>query len=143
MMGSPEQTQPWPTPVPDQDSEPYWAGTRQEELLLQRCEDCGNVQHYPRLFCTQCRGQRLTWTAACGRGVIYTRTVVRRAPTQALRSEAPYVIAIVELAEGPRIMANVVDAPVDDITIGSAVVVGFRDQDGTMVPVFRLAANPG
>jgi uncharacterized OB-fold protein len=69
--------------------------------------------------------------------------VVRRAPTQALRSEAPYVIAIVELAEGPRIMANVVDAPVDDITIGSAVVVGFRDQDGTMVPVFRLAANPG
>lgn len=132
-------SQPWPTPVADQDSEAYWAGTARGELLLQRCEDCGNIQHYPRLFCTRCQGQRLTWIAASGRGAIYTRTVVRRAPTKALRPEAPYVIAIVELAEGPRMLANVVGAPVDDITIGKSVVVSFRDQDGTSVPVFRLA----
>jgi len=143
MSSAGPQPQPWPTPTPDQDSQAYWAGTARGELLLQSCEECGNVQHYPRLFCTRCHGQRLAWTAASGRGVVYTRTIVRRAPTQALRAEAPYVIAIVELAEGPRVLANVVDAPVDDITIGSPVVAGFRDQDGASVPVFRLAQTSG
>ncbi|WP_084187648.1 Zn-ribbon domain-containing OB-fold protein [Mycobacterium paraffinicum] len=141
MSISDNERHPWPCPVPDQDSEGYWGATARGELLLQRCEDCANVQHYPRLFCTRCHGPRLTWTPASGRGVIYSRTVVRRAPTQALRAEAPYVIAIVELEEGPRVFANVVDSPVDDVVIGKTVTVGFRDQGGVSVPVFRLSSE--
>jgi hypothetical protein len=133
-----ERTQPPVTTL----TEPYWEGCRAGELRLQRCSNCGKHQFYPRTLCSHCGGRELDWVAAAGGGRIASFTVVRRAISKAYQS--PYVVALIDLDEGVRMMSTVIDAAPDTVRIGDAVTVDFAAwSDAISLPVFRLADNGG
>jgi uncharacterized OB-fold protein len=93
---------------------------------MQHCGACGRWQFYPRPFCIHCEAGALQWRAVSGLGRIYTYTVNHRAPNAFMKARLPYVVAIVELDEGPRLMANVLGNAVDQAGIGKRVKVTFE-----------------
>jgi len=115
---------PRPAPVPDHDSAPYWQALHDGRLLVQRCRDCAAAQLYPRDRCLACRGP-VDWVEASGRGTVYSFTVIRQNYARPFRDWIPYVVALVDLAEGPRLMTNVVGCEPDDVHIGMAVRATF------------------
>jgi hypothetical protein len=120
-------------------TDPFWRATAAGRLLLQRCDTCGTVIWYPRGFCPDCGGSATSWEQATGRGTVYSFTVTRRGQGQ-WRDAGPYVLAYVELDEGPRLMTNIVDCDVDDVHVGQRVDVVFHDTgEGTALPRFRPA----
>jgi uncharacterized OB-fold protein len=126
-----------PLPLPDQDTAAFWEGARHGKLLVQRCVECRRVQFYPRYFCTACAGD-VEWIEASGRGEVYSFSIVRKNGTPPFDTLVPYVLALIELDEGVRMMGNVVDVPVDDVRIGMAVEVHFaRETDEIFLPMWR------
>ena len=109
-----------PIPDPDATETPFWQGAATGELRIQRCEQCGHQQHYPRKLCTQC-GAEPSWQTASGRGTVYTFTVIRQFGLPPFRDELPYVVAMIELEEGVRMLSNVTDVDPDEVYIGMAV----------------------
>ncbi|MEV6649179.1 Zn-ribbon domain-containing OB-fold protein [Streptomyces sp. NPDC051219] len=130
-------------PEPDAFTRPYWEAAAQGRLLLRRCKACGRVHHYPREFCPHCWGEDVVWEPASGRATLYTWSVVHRNDLPPFGSRVPYVAAVVDLAEGPRMMSEIVDCVTEDLRIGLALTVAFRHEassDGVVevaVPVFR------
>jgi uncharacterized OB-fold protein len=118
---------------------PYWEGARRGELLVQHCDRCGHNQLYARLYCTRCGGEKLSWVVVEPTGTLYTYTVVRRAPSEAFRARAPYVVAMVDLDAGPRLMGNVVDCDIEAVRIGMRVTITFDVSGALPVPEFRKA----
>ncbi|PSJ65223.1 Zn-ribbon domain-containing OB-fold protein [Kumtagia ephedrae] len=116
------------TITPERDAAPQWRSTG-GKLLIQRCEECGDAFHYPRVVCPYCLSDRLAWVECAGTGRIYSFSVMRRGD--------PYAIAFVELDEGPRLMTNIVDCDLDAIEVEQKVQVTFRDVDGIATPMFR------
>ena len=98
---------------------------------------------YPRVVCTRCLSEDLDWRDASGRGRIHAVTTCHRAPDQAFRAEVPYVIALVDLEEGPRMMSNVTDCAPDAAVIGAEVEIWFDvATDEIAIPKFRLSRTP-
>ena len=129
-----------PKPVADQETRGYWEGAGRHELVLQRCRRCGTVQHRPRALCVTCLGGEIEHFVASGRGTVWTFTVTEQNQVPPFRDATPYVLAYVELEEGPRLLTNVVGCPPDAVRIGMPVLAEFRaDADGLAVPVFRPA----
>ena len=127
------------TPRPTAVSEPYWAGCAEGELRLQQCDACGCHQFYPRLLCGSCGATALSWRTVSGAGRVATWSVVRRGVSKAY--EAPYVVALIDLDEGPRMMSQIVGSDVEDprLAVGARVKVEFLPwADDVTVPVFRL-----
>jgi uncharacterized OB-fold protein len=122
----------------DSDSRPYWEGLAQGELRIQRCNACSKAVFYPRLICPHCHADQLSWIAASGKGTIYSYTVVHQG-FGPFAADVPFVIAIVELEEGARMMSRIVDAPRERVAVGAAVRVTFESvgEDLTL-PYFRL-----
>ena len=121
-------------------TQPYWDGVQQGRLLLQYCPRCGVYQYYARPLCARCHTADPEWREASGRGVLYSYSVVHRGPTPAFQTTAPYVTAIVELEEGPRMFTNIVDADPGSLRVGTAVNVVFREgPEGLRLPYFRPA----
>jgi uncharacterized OB-fold protein len=106
------------------DTRPYWDALEQRKLLLHRCRNCGKAHHYPRAHCPFCFGGNLDWEQASGRGTVYSYSVMHRA-------DPPYVMAYIELEEGPVVMSNIVGTPFDKIRIGAPVTVDFIANPGT------------
>ena len=130
-------------PRPTALSQPYWDGCREGVLLLQHCQDCAEFQFYPRIMCSHCGGQNLAWTASTGRGLVASFTVVRRGVSAAYT--APYVVALIDLEEGPRMMSSVTAVAAEDVRVGLPVEVTFTGwSDDIAVPEFRpLNENTG
>jgi len=127
---------PAPAPPVNIETEPFWAATTEGRLLLLRCDDCSAVIWYPRSICPNCRSSATSWIEASGRGTIYSYTVVRRGQGR-WREAAPYVVAYVELEEGPRLLTNVVDCDPDGVGIDMAVRVRFDPTgEGPCLPRF-------
>jgi uncharacterized OB-fold protein len=116
---------PRPAPIADHDSAPYWSALHEGRLLVQRCQDCDEYQLYPRDRCLACRGP-VSWQEASGRGTIYSFTVIRQNYARPFRDWIPYVVALVDLEEGPRIMSNVVDCDPDAVQVGMPVEAKFE-----------------
>ena len=134
-------TRPPPLPRPSSLTQPFWDATAREELLVQCCSACGTHIFYPRHNCTACGARSLEWVAARGTGSLYTYTVARRPTHAAFVDRVPYVIAVVELDEGPRMTTNLVDCAPEDVSVGMRVEVAFGDlQDGLRLPFFRPVA---
>jgi uncharacterized protein len=132
-----------PQPSPSDQSSAFWAATAEGRFLLQRCARCGQAIFYPRVNCTECGSTDLAEEQASGRGTVYTYTVARRPTHRAFAEAGPYVIAIVELAEGPHVTTNIVECDPDDVTIGMPVELVFAPAlDGIALPLFRPAAYP-
>lgn len=125
-----------PVPAINTDTEKFWEACNNETLLFQKCEDCGYHQFYPRSICRQCTSENLTWTKAQLRGTVYTFTVQHRAPTPAFKEDVPYVIALIDLEDGFRMMMNVKNCNVNDVYIGMPVRVVFeeRGEDNQKIP---------
>lgn len=117
---------------------PYWEGCRAGELRLQCCASCSKYQFYPRSVCSHCGHAHLHWQKVSGCGRVASFTVVRRGISADY--EAPYVVALIELDEGPRMMSSIVtDNPID-VKVGAHVRVEFADWgEGQMLPVFALS----
>jgi hypothetical protein len=112
-----------PLPRPTALSRPHWDGCRQGVLRVQRCRDCGAHVFIPQPLCTACSGDGLAWVESAGHGTVYSYTVVERAPHPAFAT--PYLVAIVELAEGFRMLANLECEPAQ-ARVGMEVRVAFR-----------------
>jgi uncharacterized OB-fold protein len=131
-----------PKPVANADSKPYWDAARERRLVIRKCRACSQLHFMPRHLCPNCWSDQLEWIDAKGIGTVHSFTVVRRASDPAFASRVPYVVALIELEEGPRMMANVLGADAMAVKIGDRVQVTFEDRgDGAMLPQFqRLAA---
>lgn len=128
-----------PLPKLDPVSTEYWEALTRSELLIQRCPECGHRQFYPRALCTACAADP-EWEHASGRGVVHTFSVIRQNPAEPFSQFVPYVVAIVELEEGPRLMTNVIGCPPDEVSIGLEVEVEFVEADeGVVLPFFKRA----
>lgn len=129
---------PGPLPEPSPLTEPYWEAARRHELLIQRCTTCGDHIFYPRYNCPREGNRKLEWVRASGRGTVYSFTVARRPTHPAFADRVPYVIAIVELEEGPHMTTNIVDCQPDEVKIGMPVEVTFEDVSPEVsLPMFR------
>lgn len=116
-----------PLPKPDKDSEVYWEAARRHELVLQQCRACERFRFYPRLVCPQCLSDQFEWRRASGRGVVYSFTVIHRPPFPAFRDRVPYVLALIDLEEGVRMMSNVIGCEPNEVRIGMPVEATFDD----------------
>jgi uncharacterized OB-fold protein len=124
------------------ESAPFWQGCRDHKLLLQYCLACGKHQFYPRVICANCMSEQLEWREANGRGNVETYTIVTRAVSDAYAADVPYVIALITLEEGPRMMSNVIGCDVESVKCGVAVEVVFeRWSDEITMPKFRPVAD--
>lgn len=130
-----------PRPTPSPASESFWAATAEHRFLVQRCRACATAQFYPRPTCTTCGSTDLADEDASGRGTLHTFTVARRATHPAFEGAEPAVIAIVELAEGPRVTTNLVGCDVDAVRIGTPVELVWDEPDehGICLPLWRPA----
>lgn len=122
--------------LPDPDSEPYWEGIADGELRYQRCGECDVAIFYPRSICPACGVPDPHWHVSEGDGVVYACSVIHRAPP-AHADDAPYVVALIDLAEGFRMMSRVVDCPPDTVAVGQSVRVVYRmNGGGNPLPYF-------
>jgi uncharacterized OB-fold protein len=129
-------------PTIEAETRPYWDAAADGKLLLRACSDCGTVHHYPRPFCPACWSENVEWVEASGRATLYTWSTVFVNDMYPFRERLPYIAAVVDLAEGPRMMTNVVDAEPDDLAVGMDLEVTFRPvTDEITAPVFRPAAS--
>jgi hypothetical protein len=141
--GDDRPPKPRPAPVPDADSAPYWAAAREGKLLVQRCESCGHFQLYGRAVCTVCWGE-VSWVEASGRGEVATWTVIRQNYSRPFRDWIPYVVALVDLEEGPRLMTNIVGCDPDEVTMGMKVVARFEEvSEDAGIALFEPAPGGG
>lgn len=133
------EPKPRPAPIPDAESAPFWAATLEGKLLVQRCSACGHAQLYARPHCLVCRSP-VVWEQAAGTGTIYSYTVIRQNPSRSFRHLLPFVVALVDLDEGPRVMTNIVDSPPEAVAIGARVKVTFElVSEQAAIPNFQLA----
>jgi len=128
-------------PIIDSASAPYWDAARQGRLLIAGCGACGKVHHYPRPFCPHCWSDDVQPVQASGAGTLYTYSTVYANDLPPFRDRLPYVAAIVELAEGPRVMTTIEGAQPDGLRVGMAVTASFRpvdadDPEGPYLTVF-------
>jgi uncharacterized OB-fold protein len=122
-----------PLPKPSLTSQPFWDAAKRHELKLQYCGHCKAYVYYPRDRCPTCFAQSLEWRPVSGRGKVYSYTVVRRASARSF-ADGPYVLAIVQLDEGPRMTTNIAAAP-EQVRVDMPVMVHFDDvtPDRTLV----------
>ncbi len=127
-------------PQPTAETAAYWEGCRKHQLLIQRCTQCGHYQFYPRFVCTACMSDGIDWVQASGHGRVLSFTVIHRAVSAAYKAEVPYVLALIELDEGPTMMSNVVEIDAESVAIGLPVEVVFEEwSDEITIPKFRPA----
>lgn len=116
-----------PLPTINILTRPFWEGTKRHELLLQRCRECGRYRFPPRVICPGCISEEFDWIPASGRGAVYTYTVVYRSPMPSFDADLPYVIGIIELEEGARVMSHVIGCRPEEVKVGLSVQLVFED----------------
>lgn len=131
-----------PQPIANADSLPYWNAARERKLVIRKCKACGQLHFMPRHLCPFCWSDQLEWVEAKGGGSVHSFSVVHRASDPAFASKVPYVIALIELDEGPRMMANVLGNDALSVAIGDRVSLTFEDRgDGALLPQFTRVAT--
>jgi uncharacterized OB-fold protein len=116
--------------ISDGDSREYWRGAEDGRLLFQYCHACGSVQFPPRHQCATCWSASLGWIQSSGTGIVESFTVVRRAPVERFRAKVPYVVVAVRVAEGPRMITNLLGDDALEVEIGDKVQVVFSPANG-------------
>ena len=138
-MSSDRRSEPKPRPAPiaDAETEPYWKAAHEGRLIVQRCTVCGAHQLYPRWRCLRCRSQ-VEWVEAAGGGIVYSFTVIRQNFSRSFRHLIPYVVALVDLDEGARLMTNLVGIDPDEVRIGMRVRARFEPvSEDVSIPLFE------
>jgi uncharacterized OB-fold protein len=129
-----------PVPRPSSESTPFWDGAKAHRLMLPRCNSCGRFWFPPSQRCRHCLAADFVWQQAAGLGRIYSFVVYHRVYHPAFEGEVPYVVAIVELDEGPRLLTNIVGTAPEDVRCDARVRVIFEDAGGeAIIPKFEIA----
>ena len=129
-------------PVPTPDTQPFWDGCAAGELRIQRCLDCAQPYFYPRPVCPACGSANVEWFTASGEATLYSYVISHR-PAPGF-GEAPYAVAVVQLAEGPRMMTNLTGVPntPQDLVLDMPLRVTFERRGDVTLPIFAPAAEP-
>lgn len=127
-------------PTASELTEPFWDATRARRFLLQWCGRCDAPVYYPRYVCPACLGDDLDWREASGAGEVHTFNVMHTPGSPFMADRVPYVVALVDLAEGARVLTNVVGCEPGDVQVGMAVRLTWEPlSDGRHLPVFEPA----
>jgi uncharacterized OB-fold protein len=131
-----------PIPEPTPETQPFWDGCAAGELRLQRCTDCGQAYFYPRPVCPACGSVSVEWFTASGHATLYSYVINHR-PAPGFEAQAPYAIAVVQLAEGPRMMTNLVGVPntPEDLVLDMPLRVTFEPRGEVYLPMFTPAGE--
>jgi uncharacterized OB-fold protein len=127
-----------PQPRPSPESLPFWEGTKAHKLLLPRCNACGQFWFPPSARCVHCLSSDFSWIESGGQGRIYSFVVFHRVYHPAFEQDVPYTVAIVELDEGVRVLANIVGTPSDDVRCDIRVCVVFEERGDQTIPQFAV-----
>ena len=127
---------PLPFPQPDRDTAEFWAAQNRHELAFQRCSRCNTIRYVVGPLCPECRSFDFGWVVTSGRGFVYSYTVVRHQTHPAF--PVPYTVLLVELDEGPRVIAQLRGPEGAQFAIGARVHVGWEDHPKQSLPVFLL-----
>jgi uncharacterized protein len=127
---------------PAPDAAPFWEAAARRELALPWCLECGEPFFYPRALCPGCGSRRLEWRRASGRGRLHAFCIHHAPPLPAFRAEVPFVSALIELDEGPRMLSRLVGVEPDPAAVRCEMplVVDFLAVEGALLPVFRPAS---
>ena len=129
-------------PKPDALTQPYWDGVRQRELRIQKCSQCGHAWHPPLYRCPSCHSTDVQWVATSGRATLYSYTVVHHAAHIAVADRVPYLVALATLAEGPRVVCNLLNCEPSQVRIGMPLSLTFQQiAEGVWLPQFEPTAG--
>jgi uncharacterized OB-fold protein len=112
--------------VDDEQTRPYWEGARRGELVLQRCARCHTFRWYPRPTCHGCWSLDAEWAPVSGRGTVHSYVVIHHAFAPAFRDDLPYIVVVVDLAEGVRVPATLKGCHPEAVRIDMPVHVRFE-----------------
>ncbi|HEY7647904.1 MAG TPA: Zn-ribbon domain-containing OB-fold protein [Methylomirabilota bacterium] len=138
-----EPDRPLPQPITP-ESKPYWDGLKAGKLLLPKCSACGHTFFYPRVLCPRCQSRGITWIQASGRGRLHAFGIGHQSFNRAFKVPPPYVLAMIELEEGPRMLSNLIDVEPDPKAVKCDMpveVVFHKLTDDVTLPLFRPAAR--
>ncbi len=127
---------PRPSPLPDRDTAPFWEAQNNHELRFQKCTGCETVRYPVGPLCPECHSFDFAWITSSGRGAIYSYTVVRHQTHPAFAP--PYTVLLVEMEEGPRIIAQLRASEDTRFAIDTPVHIEWEDHPGQALPVFVL-----
>jgi len=131
---------PKPVPHPAPESVPYWKAAKEHKLELPRCNACSQFWFPPSQSCPHCLAADFAFVQVSGRGKVFSFVTFHRVYHPAFEREVPYVVALVELEEGPRLLTNIVGTAPDKVACDMPVKVVFDDVgDGISVPKFTAA----
>ncbi len=123
------------SPSMTSDTQFFWDGVRAHRLLIQRCVSCGALRHPPRPMCPQCQSLEWDTIESSGRGTVFSFVIPHHPPLPWFPE--PFVVALVDLEEGTRLVTNIVGVAPEAVTIGMPVVVRYEEFDGDLVlPMF-------
>lgn len=129
-----------PLPHPPPESQPFWTGARAHRLMIPRCNSCGKAWMPASALCPHCLSSDTGWEQASGKGIVFSFVVVHRVYHPYFADKVPYVVAVVELAEGPRLLTGIVGIEPEKVRCNMAVEVVFDDAtDEVTIPKFRAA----
>ena len=123
-----------PLPKVNADNYEFWTGCKKHELRFQKCKACGHVRWPASMICPMCYSQETQWIVAGGKAKVYTFVVYHVAYHPGFEKDVPYVVADVELEEGPRLLTNIVGCQPDEVTCEMPVEVTWED----ITPEFSL-----
>jgi uncharacterized OB-fold protein len=134
-----EIDRPLPNPMTP-EAKPYWDGLREQKLMLPKCGACGHVFWYPRVACPRCHTRNIGWIQSKGRGTLHAFEIGYQSFNKAFKVPTPYVLAMVELAEGPRMLSNLINVEADPRTLRCDMpveVVFTKVSDDVTLPLFQ------
>ena len=118
---------PLPRPISPEWTRPFWEAATRHELVMPRGKICDHLVFYPRSACPRCLSTHLAWVRVSGRGRLHTYTIVYQPANAAFRDDTPYIYAVVQLDEGPRMVSNVVQCDLDAVTVDMPLEAIFDD----------------
>ena len=137
-----ELERPLPQPITP-EAKPYWDGLKEGRLMLPCCTACGGAFFYPRVICPRCGARDIAWIKASGRGKLHTFAIAHQSINRAMKVSPPYVLAMVELDEGPRMLTNLVNVAPDPKALRCDMpvrVVFSRLTDEVTIPLWEPAS---
>jgi uncharacterized OB-fold protein len=120
-------SKPLPRPISPEVTRPFWEAAKRHELVMPRCTTCDHLFFYPRSECPRCLSNHLEWVRVSGRGRLHTYTIVYQPANAAFRDDTPYIYAVVQLDEGPRMVSNVVQCDLDAVKVDMPLEAIFDD----------------
>jgi uncharacterized OB-fold protein len=139
-MPEASKSSPVPKPVPEitPDMEEFFAGAREQRLMMQRCDSCGDLRFPPHETCTNCLSTKASWVPVSGRGEVYSFNIMHQIYHPAFVAEAPYAVVVVKLDEGVKFVSNLEGVKPSEIRTGMPVEVVFEKvSDEVWLPKFR------